>query len=170
MNKKIKWLERQFDSHFPLERSGELVERLRNTPSRLEALVKMVPKEILTRRDGESWSIQENAGHLKMADTLFIGRLDDYLEGAHTLRPADVSGGRTDKEEFNSKEIGPILDEFREKRKEYVSRLEKLSREDFEKISLHPRLNKPMRLCDMLYFQAEHDDHHINRVEELKNR
>ena len=170
MSKKVKWLERKFDKPFPLERAGELIERLRSAPSRLEALVKRVPKEILTRRDGESWSIQENAGHLYMADTLFSGRLDDYLAGAPALHPANVSGGRTDREEFNTKEIGSILEGFRGRRAEYVARLEKLSQEDLERVSLHPRLNKPMRLCDMLYFQAEHDDHHINRIEELKNQ
>jgi hypothetical protein len=26
---------------------------------------------------------------------------------------------------------------------------------------LHPRLKKPMRLVDHLYFAAEHDDHHL---------
>ena len=170
MSKRVKWLERKFDTPFPPKRAGELIERLRRTPSRLEALVKKAPKEILTRRDGESWSIQENAGHLQMADTLFAGRLDDYLQGTPTLRPADVSGGRTDQEEFNAKEIDSILAEFRRKREDYVGRLDKLNPEDLEKVSLHPRLNKPMRLCDMLYFQAEHDDHHISRVEELKNK
>jgi hypothetical protein len=169
MSKKVKWLERKFDTPVSLEQAGELIERLKNTPSRLEALVKKLPNEILTRRDGDSWSIQENAGHLQMADLLFSGRLDDYLQDASQLRPADVSGGRTDVEEFNAKEFDSILAGFRRRRDTYVARLMKLNREDLEKSSLHPRLNKPMRLCDMLYFQAEHDDHHINRIEELKS-
>ncbi|MDP8240406.1 MAG: hypothetical protein P9X24_15050 [Candidatus Hatepunaea meridiana] len=31
----------------------------------------------------------------------------------------------------------------------------------------HPRLNKPMRMVDSLYFEAEHDDHHLNVMKEL---
>jgi hypothetical protein len=40
--------------------------------------------------------------------------------------------------------------------------------EDFDKAILHPRLNKPMRLCDMLLFHMEHDRHHLTRIAELK--
>jgi predicted short-subunit dehydrogenase-like oxidoreductase (DUF2520 family) len=27
--------------------------------------------------------------------------------------------------------------------------------------SLHPRLKRPMRLIDLCFFVAEHDDHHL---------
>jgi hypothetical protein len=170
MSKGVKWIERKFDTTVPLERAGELIERLKHTPTRLEALVKDVPNKILTHHDGESWSIQENAGHLQMTDLLFRGRLDDYLQEASELRPADMSGGKTDREEFNTKDINSILAEFRRKREEYVRQLEKLNKDDLGRTSRHPRLNKPMRLCDMLYFQAEHDDHHLSRIEELKSQ
>lgn len=30
------------------------------------------------------------------------------------------------------------------------------------------RLDVPMRLVDMCHFQAEHDDHHIARIEHLR--
>jgi uncharacterized damage-inducible protein DinB len=35
------------------------------------------------------------------------------------------------------------------------------------RISVHPRLNQPMRLIDSLYFVAEHDDHHIAAMSNL---
>jgi hypothetical protein len=34
-------------------------------------------------------------------------------------------------------------------------------------LSVHPRLQQPMRLIDALYFVAEHDDHHIARISGL---
>jgi hypothetical protein len=34
-------------------------------------------------------------------------------------------------------------------------------------LSVHPRLQQPMRLVDSLYFVAEHDDHHIARISGL---
>jgi hypothetical protein len=37
----------------------------------------------------------------------------------------------------------------------------------FEAVAIHPRLNKPMRLVDMLFFQAEHDDYHLARISDL---
>lgn len=37
----------------------------------------------------------------------------------------------------------------------------------FARAILHPRLKKPMRLVDHLYFVAEHDDHHLAFIWEL---
>ncbi len=31
----------------------------------------------------------------------------------------------------------------------------------------HPRLNRPMRILDLMVFAAEHDDHHLARISEL---
>jgi len=42
-----------------------------------------------------------------------------------------------------------------------------LEPESFARVAIHPRLNIPMRLVDMLYFQAEHDDYHLARISEL---
>ncbi|MBC8367786.1 hypothetical protein H8E52_10280 [bacterium] len=39
--------------------------------------------------------------------------------------------------------------------------------ERFRQTALHPRLKTPMRACDMLYFMAEHDDHHLARISEI---
>ena len=36
-----------------------------------------------------------------------------------------------------------------------------------EKRQFASRLKRQMRLCDMLYFQAEHDLHHLNRISEM---
>jgi len=39
-----------------------VVERVRGTPARLEDLTSGLSREMLTRRDEEKWSIQEQAG------------------------------------------------------------------------------------------------------------
>jgi len=130
--------------------------------------VKDLPKEVLIRRDRDSWSIQENIGHFLTSESLFLGRLDDYENDAPVLRPARFEDNPTDKANFNGKDIQWILDQFREQRAIYISRLDALHPEDFEKAILHPRLNRSMRLCDMLFFHAEHDQHHLTRIAELK--
>ena len=35
---------------------------------------------------------------------------------------------------------------------------------------MHPRLERPMRLIDMMFFHAEHDDYHLARISELRRR
>jgi hypothetical protein len=102
------------------------------------------------------------------AETLFLGRLDDYLNQAETLRPARFEDNPTDKANYNAKEIAWILAEFRQQRGLYMHRLDALSPDDFGRTALHPRLQKPMRLCDTLLFHAKHDQHHLLRIEEIR--
>jgi uncharacterized damage-inducible protein DinB len=168
MSHKENWLEKQFDFDFPATKYVEFLQFLHETPAKIEILVKDLPKELLIRRDEDSWSIQENVGHFLTAESLFLGRLDDYENDAPVLRPARFEDNPTDKANFNEKDIRWILDQFREQRAIYISRSDALHLEDFEKAILHPRLNKPMRLCDMLSFQAAHDQHHLTRITELK--
>src|SRR6185295_418217 len=116
MSKYLKWTARTFQFTFPVEVYPEMIERLRGTPARLEDRVKSVAPEILTRRDGERWSIQENAGHLLDLESLFSQRLDEYLSGAATLHAADMSNRKTHEASHNSSSVDLILAEFQEER------------------------------------------------------
>ena len=164
---KDQWVERTFNFEFDFAHYPEFIERLMATPFSLELLIQPIPGNLLKIRKNNAWSIQENVGHLILTDDLFIGRLDDYESGTKSLRPADVSGRRTDEAKFNTQAIQDLLHRFREKRLEYIQRLNNLDRTFFSQSAWHPRLERPMRLCDMLYFQAEHDDHHMNKIKHL---
>ncbi|MEK6279771.1 MAG: DinB family protein [Acidobacteriota bacterium] len=167
MSRHLKWTDRTFDFTFPVEVYPEMVERLRGTPSRLEDRVKSIAPENLTRRDGERWSIQENAGHLLDLESLVSGRLDEYLAGAPTLHAADMTNRKTHEADHNQASMDSILVNFRHERMSLIERLDNLPPEMFGVVAQHPRLNKPMRLVDMIFFQAEHDDYHLARISEL---
>ena len=161
------WFERKFDFSFPVELYAEIIERLRGTPGRIEERVRDVPPALLTRRDGDKWSIQENIGHLLDLDELFAGRFEDYERGLEKLRAADLLNQKTHQAQHNSRPVEEILREFRRARLALVARLESQPPEYFLRTALHPRLNTPMRVTDLLYFVAEHDDHHLARISEL---
>lgn len=167
MSKYLKWTDRTFAFTFPVEVFPEMIERLRGTPARLEDRVKFVAPEILTKRDGERWSIQENAGHLLDLESLVSGRLDEYLAGAKALHAADMSNRKTYEADHNQVSMDSILTHFREQRMQLVKRMDELAPEKFAAVAHHPRLNVPMRLVDMIFFQAEHDDFHLARISEL---
>jgi uncharacterized damage-inducible protein DinB len=169
MTHKENWLEKEFDFDFPTSRYSELLEILRETPGKVETLVKDLNEESLIRRDGDSWSIQENVGHFLTVESLFLGRLDDYENDATFLRPARFEDNPTDKANYNKQEIHSVLEEFRSQREAYLRRLDALEPEAFGKAITHPRLKVPMRLCDMLAFHAAHDQHHLERIVELKS-
>ncbi len=156
-----KWFDRTFSFDLGIERFPLIIERLRGTPARIEERVRGLSAELLTKRVGDSWSIQENVGHLLTAEPLWIGRLDDLLHGEKELRPADLSNKATFEADYNSQSIADITNSFRALRHEFVTRLDALDEKEALLASLHPRLRQPMRTLDLVYFIAEHDDHHL---------
>ncbi len=167
MIERIAWFERRFSFDLPAWMYGNVLERLRGTPARLEDRLRDLPRDVLIRRDDDKWSIQEHAGHLLDLEELEIKRLADYAAGRETLTPADLQNRKTYDADHNSKEIAEILSAFRRERMEFVARLEALDAEFIERSAIHPRLKIPMRVIDLAFFKAEHDDHHLSRISEL---
>jgi DinB superfamily len=167
MRDRIRWTDRKFDFNFPVELYPEMIERMRGTPARLDDRIAKLSRDILTRRDGDRWSIQENAGHLLDLESLVAERLDEYESGAAQLHAADMSNRKTYEAEHNNVAIETILGSFRERRLKIVSRLDDFESSMFARSALHPRLGVHMRLVDMIFFQAEHDDYHLTRISEL---
>jgi len=165
---RIKWTDRRFDFNFPTDIYPEMIERVRGTPARLEELLDGLAPETLTNQADGRWSIQENAGHLIDLEAIVSQRIDEYLAGNATLHAADMSNRKTYDANHNNVPIDSILKAFRATRHDIVQRLESFDAEIFARAAIHPRLNVQMRLVDMLFFQAEHDDFHLARISELK--
>jgi uncharacterized damage-inducible protein DinB len=165
-----KWFERAFNFDLPLEMYPNAMERLRGAPARMEERLRDAPDEILSRRDGDNWSIKEHAGHLYELELLWLGRLDDYEAGRERLRPADLENRATWEGNYNARPIGEILQSFRAARREFVKRLEQAGEDFASHSALHPRLNQPMRVIDGVFFTCEHDDHHLAHITRLLRR
>ena len=161
------WLERDFAFGLPLSRFPDVLERLRGTPARLEERLAHSPPARRSVRPGESWSIQENAGHLLLVEELWHGRLDDFLAGAESLRPAAYDPGLVETARFNQRPVEEILAAFRAARLRHVGRLEDLGPSDVGRTAFHPRLKRTVNVLDMMVFAAEHDDHHLARISQL---
>ncbi len=162
-----KWFEREFSFDLPLEMYPHILQRLRDTPARLEALVSGVADETLARRDGEKWSIKEHAGHLCELEAVWCGRLEDYEAGQERLRPADLQNRATWDGNYNARPVGEILAAFRAARKGFVEKLAQAGEDFAARSALHPRLDQPMRVIDGAFFSAEHDDHHLAHISQL---
>ena len=165
---RIKWTDRRFNFDFPAGIYPEMIERMRGTPARLEELLAGLSPETLTAQADGRWSMQENAGHLLDLESLVSQRIDEYLAGNAALHAADMSNRKTYEASHNDVPIASILNAFRTARHDIIRRLDSMDAGVFERAALHPRLNVQMRLVDMLFFQAEHDDYHLARISELK--
>ena len=161
------WFDRRFQLGLPPEVFPEIIERLRGTPARLEERTRNIPPRRLVQRFGDTWSIQEHVGHLVDLESLWTGRLDDFIQHATQLRSTDLANRKTWEAGHNSRPLETLLADFRSARLEFVTRLEGLSASQLRRTALHPRLQQPMTLADHGFFVAEHDDHHLARITEL---
>lgn len=168
MKRQIAWFERTFPTHTDARLFPETIARVAGAPARMAALADGVSAEALTRREGETWSAQENIGHLADLDRiLFIPRINQFAAGAETLEPADTSNATTWSAGHNERSLGEVLAEFERTRTEVVALLDAAPAERFARSAFHERLGIHMRLIDLCVFIAEHDDSHAARIREL---
>lgn len=162
----IDWLDRRFNFDFPVDVYPNVVARFRGTPARVEEAVHGLSREKLTDSTNGKWSIQENAGHLLDEEALFAMRLHAYLKGTESLPAAPYANLKLT---HNDRDIHEILTEFRVARVQQVNDLLRLRPQEFGRSAWHPRLKVKMRLVDHLVFVAEHDDHHLARIWDLRS-
>ena len=170
MNEMSKWIERAFPEKpdpglFPM-----IVERLAGTAARLDEKLAGIPDEYLTKRDADLWSIQEHVGHLADLEPLWLKRLEEFEQGAGELTAADMSNRKTEDAGHNNRPAADVARSFRTQRRVILELLEPLDHSSVIRTALHPRLKQPMRLIDLCYFIAEHDDHHLSRISEIWRR
>ena len=95
-----------------------------------------------------------------------LDQRDDAVLGP-VLRAADMTNRKTHEGGHNERPIAELLHEFRRERERFVARLDAWDESLVSLTALHPRLNQPLRVIDLAFFIAEHDDHHLTRMTEL---
>lgn len=166
----VNWFERKFDFTTDQNIIPSLIERLEGTPIRLRHKLASIDPRIYTSSVNGKWSILEEIGHLGDLEPLWIGRLDDILNGEKEMRATDLSNTLTHKANHNARTADELLDRFERLRKVAVDRLSTVTEEEAFKFALHPRLKTPMRTIDLFTFVAEHDDHHLAKITEIAKK
>jgi uncharacterized damage-inducible protein DinB len=161
------WFERKFDFNYPIGLFPVIVERLRGTVSRIELITKGIDEEKATHKPDGKWSVKEIIGHLYDLEELWMARIEDFLAKKEILHAADLNNEKTKKAGHDSKTIAELIRQFKEAREKLLQRVENLDESRASVSALHPRLQKPMRLVDSLYFVAEHDDQELAKMRSL---
>jgi hypothetical protein len=161
--KKLEWFERKFSFGVPAGMLPFYLERLQGTLPRLEKKLTGVSEEILSNKLDGKWSIKQNIGHLAEVDEIANKRIDEMLQGVTPMSPAVFEP----KLDYNSKPINEVLALFKKNRNENLKKYKQLSESALSKSSLHPRLKVELTPVDLAYFDAEHDDHHLVRINEI---
>jgi hypothetical protein len=161
--KKLDWFERQFSFGTPAGMLPFYLERLQGTLARLEKKVHGISEEVLSTKLDGKWSVKQNIGHLAEVDEIANKRIDEILGGISPMSPAVFEP----KVDYNAIPVNEVLTLFERNRKENLRKYQPLTGSEVIKTSLHPRLKVQMTPVDLAYFDAEHDDHHLVRINEI---
>jgi hypothetical protein len=69
--------------------------------------------------------------------------------------------------DYNAKPVSEVLLYFKEHRTANLAKYSALGELDLDASSLHPRLKVQMNAVDLAYFDAEHDDHHLVKINHI---
>jgi len=156
------WFERNLKFGYPKEMLPFFLERLEGTIIRLETKVKGVSDKTLSTKLNGKWSIKENIGHLAEVDEIANKRIDEMANGAAEMSPAVF-----EPQDYSTWPIGQVLQLFSKNRTSNIKKYNTIKDADLLKSSLHPRLKVMMTPVDLAWFDAEHDDHHLVKINEI---
>jgi len=165
--KRTPWVDRKFSNIEDNALLPSIIERLDGTFVRISDKISRTNPELQTVKKNGKWSIREHIGHLGDLEPLWLRRVDDFVNGLSEMRAADMTNKKTHKANHNAVDAKVLLQRFHEQRMEFVWTVRSLSDEQLLLHSLHPRLKISMRIVDLAYFVAEHDDHHLADIREI---
>jgi len=164
-----KWFERKFNFKDLSTTPQGIIERLSTTDLRLTQRIKNLSENKLARSVDGKWSIKQNIGHLIDLEPLWLKRMHEIFDGKPVLTEADLTNNKTNEAGYNSLNVEDIISVFSDQRNKLIN----FSLQHFDKLlgkgSQHLRLGVEMRGIDLLYFVAEHDDHHLATINHLIN-
>ena len=160
--KTLAWFDRKLTFGFPKEMLPFFIERLSGTVIRLQQKVKGIDEVILSEKPDNKWSVKQNIGHLAEVDEIANQRIDQILSGVPALAPAVF-----EPKDYSVWPIEKVLKLLEKSRSTNLKKYAGLEEVDLMKSSLHPRLKVPMTPVDLAWFDAEHDDHHLVKINEI---
>jgi uncharacterized damage-inducible protein DinB len=158
--KELPWFERYLDFGKPKAMLPYYLDRLEGTIARIKAKVAGASEEVLSAPSNGKWSVKQNIGHLAEVDEIANRRIDEMVAGVSPMSPAVFEP----KLNYNEMPIQFVVDHFAKTRAENILKYKRLSDEELAKSSLHPRLKVMMTPVDLAWFDAEHDDHHLVKI------
>src|SRR5689334_13475536 len=138
MIRQTEWTARTWAFDLPIGAFPAVLERVRGTPARAEALIAGVDEHALARQPADgSWSAKEHLGHLDDLHELDERRLEEFLSGAPQLSAADMTNRRTIDANHNATPTAELIARLASHRAELVARLEALTESQVSAMSVH---------------------------------
>ncbi len=158
----MRWFDRKMNFGLPKEMLPFYLERLDGTYHRMAHKVRGLSDEQLSVRPDGKWSIKQHIGHLAEVDRVANKRIQEMRNGAEVMSPAVF-----EPQDYNPWPIEKVLTFFKSARQSNLETYNSISEKDLLKSSKHPRLGVMMTPVDLAWFDAEHDDHHLVKINEI---
>lgn len=159
MNETIPWFERNLKFGHPKEMLPFYLERLEGTIVRIQVKAKGISDSALSEKLNGKWSVKQQIGHLAEVDEIANKRLDEMVADITPMSPAVF-----EPQDYNPRPIEKVVDLFKTNRLRNLKKYQSLTDADLLNSSMHPRLNVMMTPVDLAWFDAEHDDHHLVKI------
>jgi uncharacterized damage-inducible protein DinB len=166
--KRTKWFDRVFPPQQDVGIFPCIMERLEGTAVRLTNKIEPIKEDSLISTNGK-WSIKKEIGHLIDLEPLWLARTLQIIDNQKDLKTTDLANTKTHETNHDARDFTDLIQEFKQHRDKLMSVLRDVTEADLEKAAVHPRLGTPMKIIDLAYFVAEHDDHHLAQMTELIN-
>ena len=159
-----------FDREFPPQRDKGvfpcILERLDGTTARLKEKIASIDGESKVAAAGK-WSVKKEIGHLIDLEPLWLARTLQILDNQKDLQKTDLANTKTHETDHDASSFEDLIQAFKQHRTELMRVLANVTEADLDKAAVHPRLGTPMKIIDLAYFVAEHDDHHLAQIRVL---
>lgn len=165
--KTANWFDRKFLFEETPPDYETIYSRLAAITNRLQEVCKEKTEQILEVKQEGKWSVKEHVGHLFILETLWQRRFIDISDGKPELTLTDLDNMATSQAGFNNYQLDDLIKRFDEERGKTLSLVGNLDMLDTTKKSLHPRLQQYFRLIDHACFIADHDDHHLEAIQQI---
>jgi uncharacterized damage-inducible protein DinB len=166
--KRTKWFDRVFPPQQDVGIFPCIIERLEGTAVRLSNKIDSIEDNVLYPTSGK-WSIKKEIGHLIDLEPLWLARTSQIIDNQKDLKKTDLANTKTHETNHDARDFADLIQEFKQHRDELMLVLRDVTEADLEKAAVHPRLGTPMKIIDLAYFVAEHDDHHLAQMTALIN-
>jgi len=146
------------------------LEKLRQTPMHVAALLEGLPAEALDRDSGDGgWVIRNVLMHLRDAQQVLDFRLDQFATEAHPILAAKAVWTWATQEAERPPTTQEIFEDYRSTRGKILARLEALPITAWWRTGFHEEFGEVSLRQQASYFAA-HEITHLPRVESLRNQ
>ena len=167
MVERQQWIVHEFNLGIDIGWTKNILTRIEDTEIRLTHYIKNLSDKQLSLKTNDLYSIKEHIGHLTDLEELWLNRFEQFEKELPELIAADMTNQKTKSLNHNEQDINVLIDNFKNNRQASLNKVKKFSKKIQNHEAFHPRIKTMMKPVDLLFFIAEHDDHHLTTIKEI---